>query len=157
MHIGIDIDGVLSKRSPIQGSYAKGQLLLKLVNLLPGDIGKYWLLHRTAVRDDIQIAQEITQNHRVTVITARPIQFHRVTKRWLTEYAQISFDNLYCIGLSHHVPERKYTYAQEAGVDIFIDDTQEITKYMEDQGLPTIQFASWQETAEALKTYANES
>jgi len=145
MHLGLDIDGVLSKRSPIQGSYLKGRILLALVRILPGDVGSYWLLHRTEVRDDIEIARQLSERYMVTVLTARPTVFQRVTEQWLTRKAQISFRHLYCVGLAKGVPERKYQYASEAGVDMVIDDTEEIVRYLQDQGMPAHLFTSWNE------------
>jgi uncharacterized HAD superfamily protein len=155
MHLGIDIDGVLSKRSPIQGSYVKARIFLALVRILPGNVGNYWFLHRTEVRDDIEVARQLSQTYAVTVITARPQTYRHVTEQWLSEQARLSFCQLSCVGLAKGVPQRKYQHAQEAGVDLVIDDTDDIVKYLQDHGMAAHLFTSWKEARSFVEARDN--
>ncbi len=156
MHLGLDLDGVLSKRSPVQGSYVRGRILCGILRLLPGNPGTYWILNHTEAREDIDIIRDLSTRHRITIITARPIDFHRATEQWLTEVAQISFEGLYCVGLAKDVPYRKYVYADQVGVDVFIDDTKENVEYFREQELFAHLFEGWETAREIIESYHNE-
>lgn len=144
MHIGYDIDGVLSKKDPTHVSRLGVRFLLGIFNFFLPQVIRHWTLNRS-LQIDIEIAREIAKNHKISIITARPKEFYKYTEIWLREIANIDYDNLYCVGLKSNFEQRKLDIAKEINIDLFLDDTESTIILFKNNNINAYLFKSWQD------------
>jgi len=150
MHIGYDIDGVLSSKDPTHVSREGVRLLVGILNKFFPKIIRNWTLTRK-LQTDIEIAREIFKNHEISIITARPQEFYSYTAQWLKNVAKIDYNNLYCVGLKSNFEQRKLDIAKEIKIDLFLDDTQSTIDLFEKNGIKAHLFKSWLDVKDYLK------
>jgi uncharacterized HAD superfamily protein len=151
MHIGYDIDGVLTKRDYTHVSRFGIRGLIAFFQAYFPQVIKRWTLNQP-LQDDIEIAQKISNEHTISIITARPASFRRYTAQWLKNIAKIEYDHLYCVGLKNGFSERKLKVAQDLEIDVFLDDTKETIELFEANGINAHKFETWEEVKIYLKT-----
>lgn len=144
MHIGYDIDGVLTKRDYTHVSRLGVRGLFAIVQKYFPQAVENWTL-KQPLQDDIEIAREIASKNTISIITARPDSMKSYTAQWLKNIAKIEYDNLYCVGLKKGFSDRKLKLAQELDIDVFLDDTQETVDLFEFNGIHAHKFETWQE------------
>jgi|688.fasta_scaffold04771_23 uncharacterized HAD superfamily protein len=144
MHIGYDIDGVLTKRDYTHVSRWGVRGLFAFLNKYFPQVIKNWTLTQP-LQDDIDIAQKIASKHKISIITARPEIMQPYTAQWLRNIAHIKYDNLYCVGLKSGFSKRKLKLAQDLEIDVFLDDTLETVEIFESNGINAHKFETWQE------------
>lgn len=150
MHIGYDIDGVLTKRDYTHMSRLGVRGLFAFFHKYFPQIIKNWTLTQP-LQEDIEIAQIIAKNHKISIITARPEAMKSYTAQWLKNVAQIKYDNLYCVGLKSGFSERKLKLAQDLEIDVFLDDTLETVDLFEANGINAHKFETWKEVKSYLE------
>lgn len=150
MHIGYDIDGVLTKRDYTHVSRIGVRGLFAIIQKYFPNIIKNWTLNQP-LQDNIEIAREIASQNTISIITARPESMKTYTSQWLKNIAKIEYDNLYCVGLKSGFSERKLKLAQELEIDVFLDDTLNTVELFEDNGINAYKFETWQEAKAYLK------
>jgi len=144
MHIGYDIDGVLTKRDYTHVSRVGVRGIFAIVQKYFPQIVKNWTLNQL-LQDDIKIARQIATNNTISIITARPESMRSYTDQWLKNIAKIKYDNLYCVGLKSGFSERKLKLAQDLEIDVFLDDTLKTIELFEANGIQAHKFETWQE------------
>jgi uncharacterized HAD superfamily protein len=144
MHIGYDIDGVLTKRDYTHVSRVGVRGIFAIVQKYFPQIVKNWTLNQL-LQDDIEIARQIATNNTISIITARPESMRSYTDQWLKNIAKIKYDNLYCVGLKSGFSERKLKLAQDLEIDVFLDDTLKTIELFEANGIQAHKFETWQE------------
>lgn len=150
MHIGYDIDGVLSKRDYTHVSRLGVRGLFAIVQKYFPKTVENWIL-KQPLQDDIEIAREIASKNTISIITARPESMKSYTAQWLKNIAKIEYDNLYCVGLKSGFSDRKLKLAQELDIDVFLDDTPETVDLFEANGIQAHKFETWQEVKSYLE------
>ena len=150
MHIGYDIDGVLTKRDYTHVSRIGVRGLFAIIQKYFPNIIKNWTLNQP-LQDNIEIAREIASQNTISIITARPESMKIYTSQWLKNIAKIEYDNLYCVGLKSGFSERKLKLAQELEIDVFLDDTLNTVELFEDNEINAHKFETWQEVKAYLK------
>jgi uncharacterized HAD superfamily protein len=150
MHIGYDIDGVLTKRDYTHVSRIGIRGLFAIIQKYFPNIIKNWTLNQP-LQDNIEIAREIASQNTISIITARPESMKTYTSQWLKNIAKIEYDNLYCVGLKSGFSERKLKLAQELEIDVFLDDTLNTVELFEVNGINAHKFETWQEAKAYLK------
>lgn len=149
MHIGYDIDGVLTKRDYTHMSHLGVRGVYAIFDAYFPQIIRKWTLNQP-LQQDIHIAQHIASQHKISIITARPLSMCSYTSQWLKNVAQIEYDNLYCVGLQKGFSERKLKIAQELEIDIFLDDTLQTVQLFEENGLNAHKFETWDKVIQYL-------
>lgn len=144
MHIGYDIDGVLTKRDYTHVSRLGVRGLFALFQKYLPQVIENWTLTQP-LQDNIEIARQIASKHKISIITARPEAMHPYTVYWLKNIANIKYDNLYCVGLKNGFSDRKLKLAQELDIDVFLDDTQETIDLFQENGINAHKFETWEE------------
>jgi uncharacterized HAD superfamily protein len=144
MHIGYDIDGVLTKRDYTHISKLGVRGVFAILQKYFPRFVENWTLTRP-LQDDIKIAQQIASKNKISIITARPEIMCSYTAQWLKNVANIEYDNLYCVGLKSGFGERKLKLAQELEIDVFLDDTLETIELFEANGINAHRFETWEE------------
>ena len=150
MHIGYDIDGVLTKRDYTHVSRVGVRGIFAIVQKYFPQIVKNWTLNQL-LQDDIEIARQIATNNTISIITARPESMRSYTDQWLKNIAKIKYDNLYCVGLKSGFSERKLKLAQDLEIDVFLDDTLKTIALFEANGIQAHKFETWQEVQAYLE------
>jgi uncharacterized HAD superfamily protein len=150
MHIGYDIDGVLTKRDYTHVSRIGVRGLFAIIQKYFPNIIKNWTLNQP-LQDNIETARKIASQNTISIITARPESMKTYTAQWLKNIAKIEYDNLYCVGLKSGFSERKLKLAQKLEIDVFLDDTLNTVKLFEDNGINAHKFETWQEVKAYLK------
>ena len=149
MHIGYDIDGVLTRRDATQFSLRGARFLAGIaVKYFPGIVRK-WTLSQP-LQNDIEIAREFAKHHTISIITARPPALHLHTEKWLSEVAKIEYNHLYCVGLESGFGDRKLDIAKQVGIDVFLDDTEDTIETFRKNGLDARLFTSWKDIEQTL-------
>ncbi len=143
MHIGFDIDGVISKRDYTHVSLPMVRVGLAFFSQFAPFFLRHWALSQP-LQDEIEIAQKIAQEHTISIITARPQHLAKYTAQWLKNVAHIDYDKLYCVGLDKGFGQRKLDIAQRIELDLFLDDTQETVTLFQSAGVPAQLFTGWQ-------------
>jgi len=151
MHIGYDIDGVLTKRDYTHVSRVGVRGIFAIVQKYFPQIVENWTLNQP-LQDDIEIARQIATNNTISIITARPESMRSYTDQWLKNIAKIKYDNLYCVGLKSGFSERKLKLAQDLEIDVFLDDTLKTIELFEANGIQAHKFETWQEVQAYLET-----
>ncbi len=151
MHIGYDIDGVLTKRDYTHVSRFGVRGFVKVLQAYFPQIIRRWTLNQP-LQDDIVIAQKISKKHTISIITARPASFRRYTAQWLHNVAHIEYDHLYCVGLKDGFAERKLKVAQDLGIDVLLDDTLETVTLFLENGMNAHKFETWKEAKHYIET-----
>jgi uncharacterized HAD superfamily protein len=149
MHIGYDIDGVLTKRDYTHVSRLGVRGIFALLQKYFPQVIENWTLSQP-LQDDIEIARAIASKHKISIITARPELMQPYTAQWLKNIAHIEYDNLYCVGLKSGFSERKLKLAQDLEIDVFLDDTLETIELFEANGINAHKFETWQEVKEYM-------
>lgn len=144
MHIGFDIDGVISKRDYTRVSLPFVKVSLAIVHRFFPSILRRWALSQP-LQDEIEIARKISQDHTISIITARPPHLRKYTEQWLQNVAHIKYDELYCVGLSTGFGQRKLDIAKRIGLDMFLDDTPETIELFREQGVHAQLFTRWED------------
>ncbi|MEY3471183.1 MAG: hypothetical protein RLZZ223_533 [Candidatus Parcubacteria bacterium] len=142
MHIGYDIDGVLTKRDYTHVSHLGVRSLVSILQAYFPSVIKNWTLNQP-LQEDIHIAQQIASQHTISIITARPLSMCSYTSQWLKNVAKIEYNNLYCVGLKNGFSERKLKIAQDLEIDVFLDDTIETVDLFEANGINAHKFEKW--------------
>jgi len=150
MHIGYDIDGVLTKRDYTHVSRLGVRGLFVFINKFLPKVIENWTLTQP-LQDDIDIARDIASIHKVSIITARPEAMYPYTAQWLKNIANIEYDNLYCVGLKNGFSDRKLKLAQELEIDVFLDDTIETIKLFHTHNINAHKFETWLEAQAYLE------
>lgn len=150
MHIGYDIDGVLTKRDYTHVSRVGVRGIFAIVQKYFPQIVENWTLNQP-LQDDIEIARQIATNNTISIITARPESMRSYTDQWLKNIAKIKYDNLYCVGLKSGFSERKLKLAQDLEIDVFLDDTLKTIELFEANGIQAHKFETWQEVQAYLE------
>jgi len=150
MHIGYDIDGVLTKRDYTHVSRVGVRGIFVIVQKYFPQIVENWTLNQP-LQDDIEIARQIATNNTISIITARPESMRSYTDQWLKNIAKIKYDNLYCVGLKSGFSERKLKLAQDLEIDVFLDDTLKTIELFEANGIQAHKFETWQEVQAYLE------
>jgi len=150
MHIGYDIDGVLTKRDYTHVSRLGVRGAFALLQRCFPQVIKNWTLTQP-LQEDIEIARKIASKHKISIITARPEAMHPYTAQWLKNIAHIEYDNLYCVGLKKGFSERKLKLAQDLEIDVFLDDTSDTIDLFETNGIDAHRFQTWQEAQAYLE------
>lgn len=151
MHIGYDIDGVLTKRDYTRISRLGVRGAFALLQKYFPKVIKNWTLTQP-LQDGIEIAQQISTQNQISIITARPESMKSYTAQWLTNIAGINYNNLYCVGLKNKFSERKLRLAQDLEIDVFLDDTLETVELFEANGVNAHKFENWQAAQAYLET-----
>lgn len=149
MHIGYDIDGVLTKRDYTHISRIGVMCIFSIIQKYFPQIVKNWILSQP-LQDDIEIARQISSNNTISIITARPESMRLYTDQWLKNIAKIKYDNLYCVGLKSGFSNRKLKLAQDLEIDVFLDDTTETIELFESNEIQAHKFETWQEVQKYL-------
>ncbi len=144
MRIGLDIDGVISKRDYTHMSVPFVSTAIKVVYRFFPTVLRRWALSQP-LQEHIEIAQKLSQEHTVFIITARPRHLHKYTAQWLKNVAQINYEKLYCVGLENGFGQRKLDIAKEMGLDMFLDDTVETIELFREAGIEAHIFTSWKD------------
>lgn len=144
MTIGIDIDGVLTKKDwstklPDIFSY----LTYVAQIFVPTLIRRYIL--KADVQKGLEEFRQACSEHEIVVITARPKFVEKETRKWLTEHLGLSIKSLYCVGLTRGIAKRKFEAAKKEGVELFIDNRVRTVKYFNENGIQAIRFTTWAE------------
>jgi uncharacterized HAD superfamily protein len=109
----------------------------------PGTVQKWAMTQK--LQNDIEVARDYSNNHKISIITARPNFMHEYTEDWLRDVAQIHFDNLYCVGLRPGFGARKLEVAKKIKLDMFLDDTESTIQTFKKAGIQAQLFQSWAE------------
>lgn len=149
MHIGYDIDGVLTKRDYTHMSHLGVRGLVAFLDAYLPQIVQKWTLSQP-LHQDIHIAQSIASQHTISIITARPLSMCSYTSQWLKNVAQIEYNNLYCVGLKKGFAERKLQIAQELDIDVFLDDTLKTIELFQANGINAHRFETWHKVIQYL-------
>jgi uncharacterized HAD superfamily protein len=149
MHIGYDIDGVLTKRDYTHVSRLGVRGIFALLQKCFPKVIENWTLTQP-LQNDIEIAQAIASQHKISIITARPEAMYPYTAQWLKNIANIEYDNLYCVGLKNGFAERKLKLAQELEIDLFLDDTPETIELFQANNIDAHKFETWQEVQDYM-------
>jgi uncharacterized HAD superfamily protein len=149
MHIGYDIDGVLTKRDYTHVSRLGIRGMFALLQKYFPKVIENWTLTQP-LQNDIAIAQAIASQHKISIITARPEVMYPYTAQWLKNVANIEYDNLYCVGLKNGFAERKLKLAQELEIDLFLDDTPETIELFQANNIDAHKFETWQEVQDYM-------
>lgn len=149
MHIGYDIDGVLTKRDYTHVSRLGVRGLFALFQKYLPQVIENWTLTQP-LQDNIEIARQIASKHKISIITARPESMQPYTAYWLKNIANIKYDNLYCVGLKKGFAERKLKLAQDLDIDVFLDDTTETIKLFQANNIDAHKFEAWEEVQDYL-------
>lgn len=144
MHIGFDIDGVISKRDYTHVSLSFVKVALAFVHKFFPSILRRWALSQP-LQDQIEIAQKISQEHTISIITARPPHLRKYTEQWLQNVAHIKYDKLYCVDLSTGFGQRKLDIAKQIGLDMFLDDTADTVELFRESGIQSQLFTRWED------------
>lgn len=144
MHIGYDIDGVLTRRNHSYISVPGVQLTNTVLFYIAPWLLSRWVKKQN-VHEEISIARDLSYQHCISVITARPSNMCYTTSVWLSEVAQIDYNYVYCVGLSTGFGYRKLEIAQELGLDLYLDDNQETIEIFQQAGMNAQLFTSWRE------------
>ncbi|MEX0597896.1 MAG: hypothetical protein WD512_15505 [Candidatus Paceibacterota bacterium] len=144
MHIGYDIDGVLTKRDYTSVSRLGVRGVFALLQKYFPKVIETWTLNQS-LQDDIEIARKIASRHKISIITARPEFMYPYTRQWLKNIANIEYDDLYCVGLRNGFSERKLKLAQDLEIDIFLDDTLETIELFQANRINAHKFETWKE------------
>lgn len=144
MHIGYDIDGVLSKRDYSHLSLRGVQMTNFLLSYFAPWLLTRWV-KKQEVHEEIAIAREISFEHCISVITARPQNICQITSVWLSEVAQIDYNYVYCVGLSRGFGYRKLEIAQKLDLDLYLDDNVETIEIFKQSGINAQLFTSWRD------------
>lgn len=149
MHIGYDIDGVLTKRDYTHVSRLGVRGIFVLLQKCFPKVIENWTLTQP-LQDNIEIARQIASKHKISIITARPEAMYPYTAQWLKNIANIEYDNLYCVGLKNGFAERKLKLAQELEIDLFLDDTPETIELFQANNIDAHKFETWQEVQDYI-------
>ena len=144
MHIGFDIDGVISKRDYTRVSVPLVKVVLAFIHRFFPLILRRWALSQP-LQDKIEIAQEMSRNHTISIITARPPHLRKYTAQWLKNVAHIEYHKLYCVGLDKGFGQRKLDIAKRIELDMFLDDTPETIALFRKEGIPAQLFTRWED------------
>jgi uncharacterized HAD superfamily protein len=142
MIIGIDIDGVLTKKDwstklPDIFSY-----LTYVAQIFVPKLIKRYILEAD-VQKGLSEFRQACQDHEIVVITARPKFVEKETREWLTEHLGLPIKGLHCVGLTRGIARRKFEAAQKEQVELFIDNRVRTVKYFNENGIEAIRFTSW--------------
>lgn len=149
MHIGYDIDGVLTRRDATHVSIKGARFIANIAARFFPELVRKWTLSQP-LQEDIEIAREFAKHHTISIITARPQAFHMPTEQWLKDIAQIDYNHLYCVGLEKGFGKRKADIAKQVQIDVFLDDTESTIDLFRTQGLDARLFTSWKDIQETL-------
>lgn len=149
MHIGYDIDGVLTRKDPTHISRVGVRILVGIFHKILPNIIKKWTLTR-ALQIDINIARKIAKDNKISIITARPQEFYKYTEQWLKTVAKIDYNNLYCVGLKSNFEQRKLDIAKEIKIDLFLDDTDSTIDLFKKNNINAYLFKSWKDVDDNL-------
>lgn len=144
MIIGIDIDGVLTKKDwstklPDIFSYATYAAQI----IVPKLIKQYIL--EADVQKGLEEFRQACSGHEIVVITARPKFVEKETQKWLTEHLGLPIKSLHCVGLTRGIAKRKFEAAKSENIQLFIDNRVRTVKYFNENGIEAIRFTSWSE------------
>jgi uncharacterized HAD superfamily protein len=151
MHIGYDIDGVLTKRDYTHISRFGVRGLIVFFQAYFPQIIRRWTLTQP-LQDDIEIARTIASQHKISIITARPETFRKYTAQWLKNIARIEYDELHFVGLKNGFSQRKLTIAEDIGLDLFLDDTEDTVSLFQKEGIQAHLFQDWKSVQTYLDT-----
>jgi uncharacterized HAD superfamily protein len=144
MIIGIDIDGVLTKKdwsTKLPDMFSYGTYIAQII--APRIIKRYIL--EADVQKGLEEFRKACADHEIVVITARPRFVEKETRKWLTEHLGLPIKSLHCVGLTRGIARRKFQAAQEEQVELFIDNRVRTVKYFNENGIEAIRFTSWSE------------
>lgn len=119
LKIGIDLDGVITPIGLINPS-------VKLPRWLYIFIVPIVLLMVTNKKEELK---EITANHQIIIISARPAWCKNLTEKWL-KYHQVPFDKLYCVGFGKGTKQRKLRVIEKEKIEVFVDDNSRTREFL---------------------------
>ncbi len=149
MHIGYDIDGVLTKRDATHLSLRGARFIAAIAIKFFPRLVRRWTLSQP-LQEDIEVAREFAKHHTISIITARPQEFHAYTEQWLKHIAKIDYDHLYCVGLESGFGQRKLEIARKVGIDVFLDDTEETIETFRAANVDARLFTTWKDIEQTL-------
>lgn len=152
MHIGVDLDNtVLDATSSYLHFYNKASGL----SYTPKDVNDFYFyrlygwdnaerekVYRLYGREihwnsspfpmAVEVLQELSLSHKISIITARPLLFRDITIEWLNHHG-IRYDNIV-------FTENKLQECIDSGVNLLIDDAPHYAREFADKNIPVILF-----------------
>lgn len=123
MKIGIDLDGTITRVALYNPNIRLPWWLFWLLAFPISALGPNKL-----VIEKLQTMRE--QGCKIIIITARPIQLEKLTRKWLVSN-HVPFDELFCVGFGKGTKERKLKIIRGKDVAIYIDGDKGCRDFLE--------------------------
>ena len=130
MIIGVDLDGIISKRGLYNPSLRLPWwlfiLLIPLISFVAPNKKTLEELRRLKSNGD-----------KIIIISARPVQVTNLTRNWLN-FHQVPFSKLFCVGFGKGTKQRKLDVIRKEGVQLFIDNDEKLLSFLNSNSIMAI-------------------
>ncbi len=130
MIIGVDLDGVISKR----GLYNPSLRLPWWLFLLLIPLISFAILNKKTLKE---LKRLESNGDKIIIISARPKQVTDLTRGWL-ESRQVPFSELFCVGFGKGTKQRKLDIIRKEGIQLFIDNDEKLLSFLNNNSVKAI-------------------
>ena len=130
MIIGVDLDGVISKR----GLYNPSLRLPWWLFLLLIPLISFVAPNKKTLKE---LKRLENNGDKIIIISARPVQVTNLTRNWL-EFHQVPFSELFCVGFGKGTKQRKLDVIREEGIQLFVDDDEKFLSFLNNNSIMAI-------------------
>lgn len=130
MKIGVDLDGVISRRS-----FPNPSLKLPWWLFIPLVPFTFLISPNTETSKELRRMQR--EGHEILIISARPKQISKITKRWLKR-RKIPYNKLFCVGFGKGTKQRKLDVIQKENIEMYIDHDNKTIEFLRQHSINAI-------------------